>query len=95
MGRQHDLDFQRSKPEAIQAQIKLFDDYPGLDGVLGKAQWKVLLAYMKKDDGDVDIPCGQLYLNIAKGRIRDELMEGFIGCVGCDWKGRWKMGVYL
>jgi hypothetical protein len=57
MGRQHDLDFQRSKPEVIQAQIKLFDDCPGLDGVLGKTQWKALLAYMKKDDGDVDIPC--------------------------------------
>ena len=68
MGRQHDLDFQQSKPEAIQAQIKLFDDYPGLDGVLGKAQWKALLAYMKKDDGDVDIPCGSAVFEYSKGQ---------------------------
>lgn len=84
MGRQYDLDFERSKPEAIQAQTKLFDDYPGLDGLLGKAQWKALLAYMKDDDSDVDIPRGQLYLNTAKGRIRDELMEELVGCAGCD-----------
>lgn len=34
MERQHELEFQRSKAEAIQAQAKLFKDYPGLDGFL-------------------------------------------------------------
>jgi hypothetical protein len=87
--------FERSKPEAIQVQTKLFDGCPGLDGLLGKAQWKALLAYMKEDDGDVDIPGGQLYLNTAKDRIRDELMEEFVGCARCDIVAlEGKMGVY-
>jgi Myb/SANT-like DNA-binding domain len=82
--RQHELEFQRSKPETIQAQAKLFKDYPGLDGLLGKAQWKALLAYMKEDDDDALISRAQLYLNTTKGRIRDELMAEFVGCIGCD-----------
>lgn len=84
MERQHELEFQRSKPEAIQAQVKLFKDYPGLDGILGKSQWKALLAYLKEDDADANISRAQLYLSTSKGRIRDELMEEFVGCIGCD-----------
>ena len=84
MERQHDLEFQRSKPEAIQAQTKLFKDYPGLDGLLGKAQWKALLGYLRESDDDVGIPRAQLYLSSTEGRIRDELMEELIGCIGCD-----------
>jgi hypothetical protein len=59
MERQHELEFQRSKAEAIQAQAKLFKDYPGLDGFLGKAQWKALLAFLKDDD-DAHISRAQL-----------------------------------
>ena len=96
MERQHELEVQRSKPEAIQAQMKLFKDYPGLDGFIGKAQWKALLAYMKEEDEDANISRAQLYLNTTKGRIRDELMEEFVGCIGCDIvasegeDGRWE-----
>jgi hypothetical protein len=56
MEQQHELEFQRSKPEVIQAQPKVFRPC-----FLEKLQWKALLVYLTEDGDDAHISGAQLY----------------------------------